>query len=269
MMKTMSRTIYIIATLFATVLLASCNQRAADLAPDEVPQVSIAAINGVNARFPLGDNIYVPSASIYPVEVDVTASDETLVSKVELFLNDKSVGILEPKTVNGKPTDFKNPFKFTVNGLTGVAGQSTPATLRTVATDNAGHTNEYELKVLVDSTPPVVEITSITGLAGATPDSFQGSILISGNAFDSESSVRFDTLSGAVDVLAYLDGDKGNLLNLSSDTKTPQTAFVAKVESLEDGFHFVTIEAHNGANVFASVVKTFIISTPQQTPTTP
>jgi Bacterial Ig domain len=259
----MSRTIYVIATLVAALILSSCNQRAADLAPDQVPQVSIATINGVDARFPVGGKIYVPSASIYPVEVKVTASDETLVSKVELFLNNQSVGILEPKTVNGTPTDFTNPFKFTVNGLTGVAGQLTPATLRTVATDNRGQPNEYEIKVLVDSTPPVVEITSITGLAGAKPDSFDGSVIVSGNAFDPESGVRFDTLSGLLDVVAYLDGDKSKVLNLSSDTKIPQTVFVTTVKELEDGAHFVTVEAHNGANVFVSSVKTFNISKPK------
>jgi hypothetical protein len=268
-MKTMSKPFYILATILAGVLLASCNQRAADLAPDSVPQVSIATINGADARFPFGDKIFVPSSSIYPVEVDVTASDETLVTKIELFLNNQSVGVLAATTKDGKPTDFKNPFKFTLDNLTGVGGQLTPATLRAVATDNSGQTNEYEISVLVDSTPPVVEITSITGLPGALPDSLQGSIIISGQAFDLESGVKFDTFGGQFEVLAYLDGDDSNPLNISSSTDTRQTSFFANVEGLEDGAHFVTIEARNNANVYVSLTRQFLISTPINTPTVP
>jgi hypothetical protein len=267
-MKTTSKVLPLISTLTVFLLLASCNQRAADLAPDEVPQVAIATVNGADVRFPLGDKIYVPASSIYPVEVEVTASDETLVSKVELFLNDESVAALTATTPDGRPTDFKNPFRFTLDNLTGISGQLTPSILRAVATDNSGQTNEYEISVEVDSTPPIVEIDPIRGLPGVLPNSFQGTLIISGEAFDLESGVKFDTFGGQLEVLAYLDGDKDNVLNVSTDTDTRQTNFVASVEGLEDGIHFVTVEARNGANVFVSQTEEFLVSG-SEAPSTP
>jgi hypothetical protein len=258
----------LIPLLLLSVTLFGCAREPADLAPDELPQVAIANINGVDVRNSGSNKVYVPSSSIYPVGINVTASDETLVGTVELFLNNQSVGKLEPKTVDGKPTDFKNPFKFTVGTFTGTAGEATPATLRAVATDNKNQTNEYELEVLVDSTPPVVNITSLTGLAGGTPGSFQGSVVISGVAFDPESSIAIDAFAGA-EVRAYLDGDPNKVLNLAGDTKTPQTAFTTVAEGLVDGAHFVTLFARNSAGVFSSTTSSLIINTPKTTPTTP
>jgi hypothetical protein len=263
----MLRYIYVIITFLAASLLSSCNQRAADLAPDAHPQVAIASINGVNTRSSVSSTIYVPATSIYPVDVEVTASDETLVTKVELFVNDGSVGVLEP-TKAGKAVDFKNPFKFTLANaqLLGTAGQLTPAKVSAIVTDNAGQTSQYELNVLVDATPPVVEIASITGLVGATAGSLQGTVLVFGQAFDPESSIAIDAFND-VEVRAYLDGDSSNTLNLSSGTNTPQTAFSVFVKDLEDGVHSVTLFARNGAGVFSSTTKSFVIDKPTTTPT--
>jgi hypothetical protein len=249
-----------------SLALFGCNREPADLAPNEKPQVAIASINGVNARTPASDHIYVPASSIYNVGADITASDETAVTAVELFLNGTSVGKLEPKTVDGKPTDFKNPFKFTLSTLTGVAGQATPAKLRATATDNTGQISEYEIDVLVDATPPVVELSAAQGLAGETPGSLQGSIIVSGRAFDLESGIAFDPFEG-VEVRAYLDGDESKPLNVSANTETRQTAFTVNVGELEDGVHSVALFARNNAGVLSGTTRSFIIDKPEATPT--
>jgi hypothetical protein len=261
------RQIFILFVL-VLVTLIGCTREPADLAPNEKPQVAIASINGVDARNPLSDRIFVPASSIYDVEAHVTASDETAVTAVELFLNDASIGKLEPTTNDGTPTDFKNPFKFTLSTLTGVPGQATPAKLRATATDDTGQTSEYELDVLVDATPPVVEITSISGLAGDTPGSLQGSIVVSARAFDLESGIAFDPFEG-VEVRAYLDGDESQPLNISANTETPQTAFTVNVGELEDGVHSVTLFARNNAAVFSGITRSFIIDKPEAEPTPP
>jgi hypothetical protein len=246
----MRRTLIPFALL--SITLFGCTREPAELAPNEMPQVSISSINGVNVRTTPSNRIFVPSSSIYDVQADITASDETAIASVELFVNDRSVGKTTPVNADGKPVDFKNPFRFSISTFTGTVNQATPAKLRAVAIDNTGQVSEYELNVLVDATPPVIRIDPIIGIPGLLADSFAGSIIVSGAAFDLESGVKFNTEEGQFEVLAYLDGDKDNLLNLSSDTDTRETAFLATIEGLEDGVHFVTVEIRNGANVFAS-----------------
>jgi hypothetical protein len=160
--------------------------------------------------------------------------------------------------------NFNNPFSFNVDFKEGTAG-SGKATLKAIATDNANKESTFETTVVVDNTLPVVEITSISGLEGGITGSFQGSVVISGQAFDPESGIAIDAFEGA-EVRAYLDGDPDNALNLAGDTETPQTSFSAVVKGLEDGVHYVTMYARNGANVFAGTTKSFVMKKPDTTP---
>jgi hypothetical protein len=241
-MKTMSKPFYILATILAGVLLASCNQRAADLVPDTQPQVAVASINGVDTRNPSSGSVVVPANSIYPVDVFVTASDEQSVAKVELFVNGEPAGVLTP-TKDGKPVDFKNPFIFRVNTFSGNV-----AKVRAVATDGSNQTSEFELDVAVDSTRPVVDITSVTGLAGESAGSLQGSVVVNYTVSDPE--------SGITDIEAFFDD---TLL-------TDRGAFIINVEEVGDGAHFVSLVATNGAGVIGSDVATFVVDNPEPQP---
>ncbi len=254
----MSKT-FLAFNLTLALLLASCSGRPADLLPEQDPQVGIATINGKDARN--SDlKIWAPSRSLGTTPVEVTASDDTLVGKVELFLNGSSVGILE---ANKDKKVFQNPFAFTV-GFEPQSGGET-ATLRAVATDNANNTTSQEIKVYIDTTPPVVEIQPIQGLAGATAGSFQGDIIVSGRAFDSESGLARDLLTG-LKVKAYLNDDFDNPLNVDPDDKTILSSFSTQIGGLNDGVHTIYMFAYNGANVIATDILNFTIHTPSTQP---
>jgi hypothetical protein len=256
----MMRTIFLIISL--SLLISSCTSRPADLIPDKNPLVAISSINGKDTR-QAGINktkIFAPGAVLGSTLVEVTASDDTFIGKVELLLNGESVKVLD---ANKDKKVYNNPFAFDVD-FEGTGAKNT-AILRAIATDNSNKESIYETEVIVDNTPPVVEITSITGLEGGVADSFTGTIVISGQAFDPESGIAIDAFEGA-EVRAYLDGDLNNALNLAGDTKTPQTSFSASVKGLEDGVHYVTMYARNGANVFAGTTKLFTMKKPDTTP---
>ena len=259
----MMRNIFLTVSIILIGVLASCNTRQSELIPDQKPQVAISSINGTDTRQASINKgkIYAPGASIGSTLVQVTASDDTLVGKVELFLNGTKVDTLD---ATNDTDNFNNPFTFNVDFTEGTAG-SGKATLKAIAIDNANKESAFETMVVVDDTLPVVEITSITGLEGGITGSFQGSVLISGQAFDPESGIAIDAFEGA-EVRAYLDGDPDNALNLVGDTETPQTSFSAVVKGLEDGVHYVTMYARNGANVFAGTTKSFTMKKPDTTP---
>lgn len=252
----------IISLILLIALLASCTGRPADLIPDKNPQVAISSINGKDTRQAAlnKSKLYAPGANLGSTVVEVTASDDTMVGKIELLLNGESIKVID---ANKDKKIFSNPFSFEV-GFEGT-GTDNKAILRAIATDNRNKQSIHETEVIVDSSPPVVEITSITGLEGATAGSLKGTILINGRAYDPESGINIDAFKGA-EVRAYLDGDPNKVLNLSADTETPQTSFVAVIENLADGPHFVTLFARNGANVFASTTRTFLIDASQETP---
>jgi hypothetical protein len=234
----MTRLPQLLVLLVLLVLFSACTQRAADLVPDSQPQVAISKINNVDTRNPLFDRVWVPASTIIPAEVLVTASDEDSISRVELFVNDQSVGVLTPQ-VDGTDVEFKNPFAFRV---TSFAGSS--ATLRAVATDSSGQTSEFEMDALVDSTPPVVDV-SVSGLEGDTPGSVQGSVVANFSVSDPQ--------SGIADIQAFFDGQP------VSETG----AVVINVEEVGDGAHFVSIFATNSAGVTSGDVATFIVDNPE------
>jgi hypothetical protein len=246
---------FLIFNLTLALLLASCSGRPADLLPEQDPQVGITTINGKDARNS-ELKIWAPSRSLGTTPVEVTASDDTFIGKVELFLNGSSVGVLE---ANKDKKIFQNPFSFSV-GFEPQSGGET-ASLRAVATDNANNTTSQEIKVFVDSTPPVVEIQPIQGLAGATAGSFQGNVIVSGRAFDSESGIASD-ISNKLIVKAYINDDTDNPINVDPDDKTVLSNFSTQVGGLSDGVHTIYMYAYNGANVIATDVVNFVIDNP-------
>jgi hypothetical protein len=220
------------------IVFSACTERAAELAPDSKPQVAISQINGVDTRNPFFDRVWVPASTINPAEVLVTASDENSISRVELFVDDVSVGVLTPR-VDGADVEFKNPFAFRV---TSFAGSS--ATLRAVATDNSGQTSEFELDALVDSSPPVVDV-SVSGLVGETPGSVQGSVVANFSVSDPQ--------SGIASIRAYFD----------NQPIEETGAAIINVEEVGDGAHFVSVFATNSAGVTSVDVATFIVDNPE------
>jgi Bacterial Ig domain len=244
-----------------SLALFGCNREPADLAPDELPQVAIASINGIDGRNTPFGTFYVPASTLvdpvtgqtqpYPVVVKVTASDETRIEKVDLYLDGTLIKSLDPVD---DEEEFNNPFTFVVP-FVGTASGLRDAEIKIVAVDNKGQENKpFIVDVKVDGSIPVLDFDQPT-------EPLKGSVIFSGSMYDLESPLT--------DFIAYIDDDKANDLTVTVDETVKISSFATVVDtgSLGEGQHIVTFEAQNGANV--RVKKSFRFEVVEDDPVTP
>lgn len=248
----------VLSLLLAAALLAACGRSTEALVPDTVPQISLARINGREARDLSAGYVLAPASEMYDpnsgatlpnsVPVEVTASDERQVLSVTISLADgEGGGWQDELTFDRDQEIFRNPFTFSVpfrgspNGL-----RSAFVTL--VATDDAGQVNrEYSATVQVDGSLPVVSVT--------VPEEPQREIFLAyGQASDPE--------SGLLELEVYLDGEPLSVQrggSTFSATIDPSELFV--------GTHTLAVVAVNGVNEAAVVLKTFETLPEEDAPT--
>ena len=252
--------------LFGVSLLAAsllgCNSDPAELAPDEKPYVGIAYIDGplidsntgafvdgINARNRPSGTLRVAAAEQYdpvsntttanPISVYVTASDERLVSSVELLLDGVSMGKYEQ---GNESQEFKNPFIFPPPGDTRIGvpiegSQSglTNSQLEAIVEDDAGQvSDEFIMNIRADGSRPDLNFS----IEGSGPP-YSGTVVLRGNAVDPESGVFVESFG------ASLNGEE-----IEIDSETPNSfALSIDTTSLDSGPQSVKLGAINGVYV--------------------